>query len=277
MIAFLRRYQVLLCAIIALFLSLYILTSAATGRLSGDPVSALVMEAMRPLQSGIQLLIATVKDAQTRYRALKTLSRENQELKDQIMGLEARVDGLLETAATNQRLEKLLELKVHVARTSVNALVIGNGGSTWFQSLTLNKGTKAQVRKGMAVITPMGIVGQVVSVSPRTAKVLLVTDHNSGVDVISQRSRTRGIVSGSLDNGPIMHYAKRNADIQAGDRLITSGLDGIFPKGVLVGTVDKVSKNGYGLFQDVKVSLAVDPSRVEEVLLASPEVVRWDD
>ncbi|MEK7228952.1 MAG: rod shape-determining protein MreC, partial [Candidatus Binatota bacterium] len=120
----------------------------------------------------------------------------------------------------------------------------------------------------------VGVVGQVVAVTSRSAKVLLVTDPHSGVDVIVQRSRARGIVSGSLDSAPIMKYVKRSEDIQEGDRLITSGLDGTFPKGLLVGTVAKVRKKSFGLFQYVEVALAVDPSRIEEVLVVSPEIIQ---
>ena len=100
----------------------------------------------------------------------------------------------------------------------------------------------------------------------------VLTDANSGVDVLVQRTRARGIVSGSLDNGAIMKYVKRSEDIQVGDRLITSGLDGIFPKGVMVGTVTKVRKQSLGLFQWIEVMPAVDTSRTEEVLVVKAEV-----
>jgi rod shape-determining protein MreC len=121
----------------------------------------------------------------------------------------------------------------------------------------------------MAVVSPLGVIGQVVAVTSRSAKVLLLTDPNSGVDAFVQRSRARGIVSGSLDYGPIMKYVKRSEDVKEGDRLITSGLDGVFPKGLLVGTITKVNKKNFGLFQYVEVALAVDPSEIEEVLVVS--------
>jgi rod shape-determining protein MreC len=121
----------------------------------------------------------------------------------------------------------------------------------------------------MAVVAAAGVLGQIVSVSARTAKVLLLTDSLSAVDVISQRSRTRGIVSGSLTEGAVMKYVKRSEDLQVGDPLITSGIDGVFPKGVPVGRVEKVYQKGYGLFQHVTVALAADPTMVEELLVVS--------
>jgi len=133
------------------------------------------------------------------------------------------------------------------------------------------------MRKGMAVVSPTGVVGQVVAVTPWSSKVLLVTDPSSGVDVLVQRTRSRGIVSGSLDDGPIMKYVQRSEDIQEGDRLVTSGLGGVFPKGLFVGTVDEVRKTSFGMFQHVGVSLAVDLSRIEEVLVVSSTTPRLKD
>ena len=269
MIYFFRRHQVLLTSFICLLGSLYILGAASTGRLQGDPVGPLLLGSMRPLQIGLQTIVVGVRRIRDRYRSLNNMRLENQSLKGRIVEMEARMEGLLESEAINHRLQKLLDLKTRVPGRSVSAAVIGNSASTWFQSLTINKGENDGIRKGMAVISSVGIVGQVVVVARRIAKVLLITDRSSGVDVISRRSRARGIVSGSLDNGPVMQYVKRNEDLREGDRLITSGLDGIFPKGLLVGTVGKVSKESNGHFQHVEVALAVDPSRIEEVLVAS--------
>jgi rod shape-determining protein MreC len=210
-----------------------------------------------------------MRSIRDRFRFLDNMRSENEGLKGRVVELEARMESLLEAEMTNRRLQKLLDLKTRVPGRSVSAAVIGNSASTWFQSLTINKGERDGIRKGMAVISPVGIVGQVVVVARRSAKVLLITDRSSGVDVISQRSRARGIVSGSLDNGPVMQYVRRSEDIQEGDRLITSGLDGVFPKGLLVGTVGKVTKEYNGHFQQVEVALAVNPSRIEEVLVAS--------
>jgi len=268
-IYFFRRHQVLLTSFICLLGSLYILGAASTGRLQGDPVGPLLLGSMRPLQIGLQTIVVGVRRIRDRYRSLNNMRLENQSLKGRIVELEARMEGLLESEAINHRLQKLLDLKTRVPGRSVSAAVIGNSASTWFQSLTINKGENDGIRKGMAVISSVGIVGQVVVVARRIAKVLLITDRSSGVDVISRRSRARGIVSGSLDNGPVMKYVKRNEDIREGDRLITSGLDGIFPKGLLVGTVGKVRKESNGHFQHVEVALAVDPSQIEEVLVTS--------
>lgn len=269
MLAFVRRNQVLLTSFFCLFFSLYILSAAARGRLRRDPIGPLLLELMRPLQIGAQATVTKLREIQQGYITLRRLASENERLKGRTLELEAERNRLLEAEATNRRLRELLEFRSQLPSGSLTAAVIANSASTWFHSFILNKGSADGVLQGMAVVSPVGVIGQVVAVTSNSSKVLLITDPHSGVDVFDQRSRARGIVSGSLESGPMMKYSKRSEDIQEGDRLITSGLDGIFPKGLLVGTVVKVRKKSFGLFQYVEVALAVDPSRLEEVLVVS--------
>lgn len=274
MLAFLRRNQVLLTSFLCLLFSLYILSAAARGRLQRDPIGPLLLGLMRPFQIGAQVTVVKLKEIQQRYFTWRSMASENERLKVRITELEGERNQLLEVAAANRRLQELLELRAQLPSGSITAAVIGNSASTWFHSFVLDKGSADGVVKGMGVVSPVGVVGQVVAVTSKSAKVLLITDPHSGVDVINQRSRARGIVSSSLDSGPIMKYAKRSEDLREGDRLITAGLDGIFPKGLLVGTVTKVRKKSFGLFQYVEVALAVDPSRIEEVLVVSAEATQ---
>jgi len=273
MLSFLRRNQVLLSSFLCVLFSLYLIAPAARGHLRADPIGPLLMAVMRPLQAVIRGATLETKGAYqrylARYLALRGVREENEQLKARILELETERDRLLEAEATNRRLRELMEFRSELPAGSITASVIGQSASTWFHSLILDKGKTDSVEKGMAVVTPAGVVGQVVSVASKNAKVLLITDPHSGVDAVVQRSRARGIVTGSVENGPILKYVKRSEDVEEGDRLITSGLDGIFPKGLLIGTVSRVSKKSSGLFQYVEVALAVDPSRIEEVLVTS--------
>ncbi|MDP6560814.1 MAG: rod shape-determining protein MreC [Candidatus Binatia bacterium] len=271
MLTFFRQNQVILSSFLCLLLSLYILSAASMGRLQTDPIGPLLMEMMRPLQRGLHAVFVSLRKVSLGYRTVKGLWLANQEFKRRIQEMEAERDLLLEAEATSRRLEKILDLKNRVARSSIAATVIGNSASTWFRSLTVNKGSRDGIHRGMAVISPAGAVGRVVSVASGSAQVLLVTDHKGGVDVLDQRTRVRGVVSGSLGGGPVMKYVGRNVRVREGDRLITSGLDGVFPKGLLVGTISRVRKETSGLFRFVAVKMAVDMSRIEEVLVVSPE------
>ena len=267
MLAFLRKNQVPLSSGFCLLLSLYILTAAARGHLKQDPVGPVLLWLMRPLQIAAQGATGWIKEIDQRYATVAGFRAENERLRKRIQELEIERSKLLEAGATNRQLQQLLGFRSHLPAGSITASIIGNSASSWFQSCLLDKGSIEGIQKGMAVVTPLGIVGQVVSVTGHSAKVLLITDANSGVDVLVQRTRARGIVSGSLENVTIMKYVKRSEDIQEGDRLITSGLDGVFPKGLMVGTVVKVRKQNLGLFQHIELSPAVSSGQIEDVLV----------
>ena len=119
--------------------------------------------------------------------------------------------------------------------------------------MIINKGEADGVHKNAAVLSPLGVVGQIMTTGAHSARVLLITDHNSGVDAVVQRSRARGIVEGALDGGCVMKYLKRGEDVEVGDRIVTSGLDGIFPKGIMIGEVTRVMRGNRGLLQVAEV------------------------
>jgi rod shape-determining protein MreC len=269
MFAFLRKNQIVISSCFCVMLSFYILTAAARGQLKNDPIGPVLLWMFRPLQVAAEAAASWIRDIHQNYATVSAFKAENERLRSRIQILEVERNKLLEAEATNRRLQQLLDFREHLPSGSVTASIIANSASTWFQSCLLDKGSADGVRKGMAVVTPLGVLGRVVSVTARTAKVLLLTDPNSGVDVLVQRTRARGIVSGSLESGTILKYVKRTEDIQEGDRLVTSGVDGIFPKGLLVGTVINVRKQSLGLFQHVEVLPAVNSARAEEVLVVS--------
>lgn len=267
MLAFLRKNQIPFSSCFFLLLSFYILTVSARGQLKSEPVGAVLMWILRPLQVASQGTANWFADIQENYLTLSGLKAENEKLRKRIQDLEVERHRLLEADAVNRKLQQLLDFRSQLPSKAVTASVIANSASSWFQGCILDKGSADGVQKNMAVVTPLGVVGKVVSVTKRSAKVILLTDANSGIDVLVQRTRSRGIVSGSLDNGTVLKYMKRSEDVQVGDRLITSGVDGVFPKGLLVGTVIKVNKQYLGLFQFVEVMPAVQLSRIEEVLI----------
>jgi rod shape-determining protein MreC len=271
MLAFLRKNQVPLSCCFCLLLSVYILTAAARGQLKNEPLGAVLMFIMRPLQIAAQGTVNWISGLHDNYDTLAGFRSENERLRKRIQTLEIERQRLLEAEATNRQLKQLLDFRGQLSGKVVTASIIANTASSWFHGCMLDKGSADGVRKGMAVVTPLGVVGQVVSVTPRTAKVLLLTDPNSGIDVLVQRTRARGIVSGSLENGTILKYVKRSEDVQEGDRLLTSGTDGVFPKGMIVGVVIKVTKQHIGLFQFVEVLPAVQSARVEDVLVVAAE------
>jgi rod shape-determining protein MreC len=252
-------------------LSLYILSASARGQLKNDPIGPLLLWLIRPLQIAAHSATTWIKGVQESHLTAAGYKAENERLRKRILELEMERNRFLEAEATNQQLQHLLDFRSHLPAASITASIIASSASNLFQSCTIDKGTADGVRKGMSVVTPLGVVGRVVDAAARSAKVLLLTDPNSGIDVMVQRTRARGIVSGSLENGTVLKYIKRTEDIQVGDRLITSGLDGVFLKGLMVGTITKVRKETLGLFQVIEVMPAVNPARTETVLVVSAE------
>ncbi len=271
MLSFLRRNQIFFSSCFCLLLSLYILTASARGQIKNEPIGALLMWILRPLQIAGQGTANWIKGFRDHYDTLDGFRSENERLRKRLQTLEIERQRLLEAEATNRRLQQLLDFRSELPAGAITASIIAASATSWFQSCVLNKGSADGVRQGMGVVTPLGVIGKVVTVTGRTAKVLLLTDPNSGIDVLVQRTRSRGIVSGSLESGTVLKYIKRSEDVQEGDRLVTSGLDSVFPKGMLAGTVIKVRKQSRGLFQTVEVLPAVQASLVEEVLVVSGE------
>ena len=139
-------------------------------------------------------------------------------------------------------------------------------------SLTIDRGSRDGVTRGMAVVAPQGVVGRVVEVSHTVSRVALLTDHNSGIDAIVDRTRARGVVQGGSDGDCYMNYLNRDADVKVGDHVLTSGLDGVFPKGMTIGEVVEVGRKHRGLLQSATVTPSAALDQVEEVMLVAPAV-----
>ncbi len=149
----------------------------------------------------------------------------------------------------------------------VRARIIGFDPSNLVHAIIIDQGTRSGVAEGMTVTTPQGLVGQVVQVTPNTAKVLLITDVSSSVYSLIQSNRAKGVVNGSRSGQLTMTFIPQGDHVQPGDRVVTSGLGGVFPEGLLVGTVTEVRQNAVDLYQEAEVRPAVDFGRIEEVLV----------
>ena len=270
MLEFVRRNRVLLSSGFFLLCSLGLLSANARqpGRI--DPLGHVFLEVMAPFQrvtSGIGGMMRGIFD---HYVLLVGTQAENEHLVARIRDLERRGTHQSEMELMNRRLKRLLALERELPTRAVAASVTARDASVWFQSLTLNKGEVDGIQTGMPVIAPEGVVGLISSTSMHASRVLLLTDPNSGIDVLVQRTRVRGILSGLLEEGTTLKYVKRSDDVRVGDRVVASGLDGVFPKGLPVGRVTEVSRKDRGLFLYAEVTPDADASRLEEVLVALP-------
>ncbi len=267
MFEFLRRNRVLLtCALLALIGVGLVLR---TGPNPAPPpnLSGFFLEIMRPLQRAAVSVGRTVMHP---FQVLGELYRA----RDEVIGLRARLEelttvaeGAEEIRLENERLRQLLDFRQALRGDLLTARIIGRDATGLARTLLVDRGESDGVKKGAAALAPGGIVGQVFLTSAHAARVLLISDHNSGVDAIVQRTRARGIVEGSIDGICGIKFVKRTEDIREGDLVITEGLDGIFPKGLPIGVVQSVDKRTQGLFQYAEITPRVDFAQLEEVLL----------
>lgn len=220
-----------------------------------------------PLQVVISGSLDLIVSGFQNYLFLFHTKQENQALVEENHRLLNTIVNLQEAQMENVRLRKLLTFKEEFQISSVVARVIARDVSTEFRMIRINRGETSGVKKDMAVLNNEGVVGRVFKVTPTTADVVTLLDQLSAVDSIVERSRARGIVEGMTDETCQLKFALRTDDIKPGDLLVSSGLGGIFPKGVPVGAVSKVYRRPFGITQIVEVLPSVDLSKLEEVLV----------
>jgi rod shape-determining protein MreC len=201
------------------------------------------------------------------YMALANVRRQNVELLEQLRLMNTRLIAEQEALTANERLKKLLELKDRVKTPTIAASIIGEDGAPWFKTLVVDRGAADGFSEGMPVLATEGVVGQVIKVSANSSRVLLITDHASAIAAVVQRSRARGVVRGAGGGRLTLEFSIKEDDVKVGDQVLTSGIGGIFPKGVPIGEVTMVKKGEYGIFQIVEVRPSVMISRLEEVLV----------
>ncbi len=229
----------------------------------------LAVEITAPFQKFFMGTISITGDIWRNYFFLVETRQENLLLKKKISLLKGENSRYQELLLANQRLQKLLNFQesTNGDEPLLPARVIGWDSSGLFKSITIDKGENDGLEINMPVVNSEGVIGRIVSASPNYAQVLLVTDQSSAVDGLVQRSRGRGMLKGAGSAECCFDYVIKTCDIKTGDTIVASGLGGIFPKGLYLGTVKKINDSPNKLFKDVIVAPAVDFSKLEEVLI----------
>jgi rod shape-determining protein MreC len=245
---------------------LLILFSSARKPESG-PVNRILYTVVRPFQGALYGVQNRISHMWQSYIALVRVQDENRALKEENRRLRGINAGLVNQESENHRLRKLLNLKAQHEFPALAAQVIGEDAVGWYRTFFINRGTDEGIRPDMPVTAAEGLVGRIVRSSGDMSQVLLITDPNLSVDCRVERTRDRGVLTGALDGGCILRYIRLNSEIRPGDKLVTSGLDGIFPRGLPVGTTESLRKGDQGLFLEARVKPEVDFSNLEEVLV----------
>jgi len=209
-----------------------------------------------------------ISDIWSGYVGLRQVRADNEVLRKRLAETEVALQQQRALADRSHLLENLLELRDRTTLKTTGAEIIAAGATPDFRTVTIDKGTREGLAADMAVIAPAGVVGRVVVPSASAAKVQLLVDRNAAAGAVIERreSRAQGVVVGTGDGLLRMEYVSEIADIVVGDVVVTSGIDGIYPKGFVIGRVESVEKTGT-TFKTILVKPAVDFSSLEEVLV----------
>jgi rod shape-determining protein MreC len=250
-----------------LMLGHVILISTQVNARTGVPIlEAVTLGAFAGVQHAVSAGTSGVRRIWSGYIGLRHLKIDNDDLKRQLA--EAQVDLQRQRALADRSrgLERLLGLRDQSTLTTAAAEIIAAGASPDFRTVTIDKGARDGLRADMAIIAPGGVVGRVAVASAHAAKVQLLIDRNAAAAAIVERSRAQGVVIGGGDERLRMDYVSEAADITVGDVVMTSGIDGIYPKGFAIGRVESVEKNGPA-YRRIVVKPAVDFRALEDVLV----------
>ena len=270
---FLRRHGLLLSALTLLVCSLQLMSFSVRNpslpRMGGRVVSSV----LTPANKLHHELSESVKFAWSHYVWLLSVETERNSLRERIKELESFNSRLIEFQQENTRLKQLVQFSETTGFRGVVSTVIGRDPSNWTRTVTIDRGASSGIREGLAVVDGNAIVGQTTVVTNSSSVILLLTDNLSAIDALVQGSRATGTLEGNGKHQLKLRYVEHGDDeaVKIGDRVISSGLDGVFPKGALLGVVHRVGRSSSAAFQDIEVEPSVDVNRLENVMVLLPE------
>ena len=254
---------------IAVVLGHIILISAQVNSRTGVPLLEVVtFGVFSEVQRAAAGLTGGIHDAWNGYIDLRGVRAENERLKRELGEVQVQLQQQRAQAERTEQLEQLLDMRSNIELETVPATVIGAAPSPDFRGLTIDKGSSAGIKQNMAVIAPTGVVGRVVTPTKHAAKVQLLIDRNAAAGALVERSRAQGVIIGTGQDVVRMDFVSATADVKVGDTIVTSGIDRIYAKGFVIGTVEKVDA-GNGIYKVIRVRPSVDFTRLEDVLVVT--------
>jgi rod shape-determining protein MreC len=252
---------------VAVVLAHVIVISAQVTTRSGAPMlEAVAFGLFSEVQRAGATFVQAFTGLWTGYVDLRGIRAENERLHAELAQTRVALQQERALAQRTRALQGLLDLRERAVVETTAADVIAAAATPDFRTVTIGKGASNGLRPDMAVIAPAGVVGRIIVPSARAAKVQLLIDRNAAAGALVERSRAQGVVLGSGSDRLALEYVSGAADIVEGDTVLTSGIDGIYPKGFVIGVVEQVERSG-GAVRSVVVAPAVDFTRLEEVLV----------
>jgi len=260
-----RNVSFLAAAIFLQILGLAVQVKRSTENQPARLIRVWAVSTITPLEKGLVRIQDAASDLWHNYFYLRGVRQENRELRDQIEQLQLEQVRLKQDADQAHRLQTLLGFKEQFISKTLAAQVIGSSGSEQSRTVYIDKGSRDGIQLDMAVISAAGVVGKVINVFKSTSQVLLINDQQSGVGTILEQSRLQGVLKGKSSGELVIDKIMVDEEVKPGDKVLTSGGDQIFPKGLIIGTVDSIQKGPE--FLQVSVKPAATLNRLEEVLV----------
>lgn len=242
MFKLLREYR--FYTTIALFVLIPILSLNTSNKAVNDFnfIDRTIVFVTSPIQTAITLTVDQIARFIQNYVLFINTRKEYHAVVEENRRLLNTIHNFKEMEAENKRLRALLQFQEKIEDKKITAQVIAKDSSPEFRAIRINRGSHAGIQRGMPVVTHEGVVGKILRTTGEYADVITVLDNLSSIDAIVQRSRARGLIEGATDFSCILRYALRTDDVETGDVIVTSGLDGVYPKGLMLGSVIKVNQ-----------------------------------
>ena len=257
--------------IIATFIGLFMLMSETHSNEGTSRFQSVVQTLTYPLQASVNSVASTFKNLWYSYISLIDVNEENKLLRQQLLDMEEKMNQHIENSVQFLRLRDQLLFASKKITEKIFAEIIGESADNNHDISLINRGSNQLVQRNYVVLRKEGLVGRIQSVSPFQSSVQLITDHRSRVSSLIQRNRIRGLIYGT-HKGLEMRQINKHANIKIGDRVISSGLGGLYPKGLLIGWVKEIRRQKHELFKTAILDSAVDFKQIEEVFVIVPSI-----
>jgi len=272
---FSRNRRIIIVAL-SVLVSVAVMTANWRGGREQGGMDGAIMVLTTPLLKGTAVFGSALGTGGDFLLGWRQLKGENRRLKEEVARLSREVERSREEKTAFRRLASILDFRSATDLPMTVAAVISHDSTNLFRTVLINKGLRDGIVKDAAVVTPQGVVGKTTKVYGGSSRVLLLTDRFSGIDALVRRTRDQGVLQGLGKGECEMKYLAPQADIAAGDSVVTSGMAGVFPKGLRIGSVTSVRRGGY-LLQNVEVKPAAALDRLEEVIVLLPAPERGEE
>ncbi|MGE5544207.1 MAG: rod shape-determining protein MreC [Bacillota bacterium] len=271
MFGFLRnRYFWIILAIIVI--SLTVIDQTSTERDQLTIVEKMVRDAYTPLQRGVSAFRGYLDNLEILFASKQSLMADVKRLEEELASYQLENQGLVEYRYEARRLKELLDFRDHnlTNMEMIPAQVIARNPNTWYNTITIDQGSNKGIARNMPVITPRGLVGRVTSVSSNYAVVMLITDREAAIGAMVQETRVPGIIVGTVNGKQLkLSHIPFYSEVKEGDRVVTSSFSELYPAGIMIGSIDKISAEPEALTKTATVIPAVDLDQIEEVLVVT--------